>query len=227
MNVFSKVGSNPKLAKGDNGYYLTLGLSLAPSNLSGMNVCLYATKGCSSSCLNFAGRGRASNTQIARIQRTTKFRQSKYEFFLLMCQDIDSFLRKCDKQGVKPVVRLNVFSDLPWECIYPMLFSKYSDIQFYDYTKDPYRCIEGYKLPSNYHLTFSRSEKNEVWCDKVSTNIAVVFRTNIFPIKYMGRKVVNGDVNDLRFLDPKGVIVGLKAKGRAKHDKTGFVVDTM
>jgi hypothetical protein len=35
--------------------------------------------------------------------------------------------------------------------------------------------------------------------------------------------VINGDETDLRFLDAKGVIVGLRAKGKARKDTTGFV----
>jgi hypothetical protein len=53
---------------------------------------------------------------------------------------------------------------------------------------------------------------------------AAVFRDRL-PAQFMGRKVINGDESDLRFLDDKNVIIGLKAKGRARHDKTGFVFD--
>ena len=54
-------------------------------------------------------------------------------------------------------------------------------------------------------------------------NVAVVFRKEL-PATYLGRKVINGDETDLRFLDEKNVIVGLKAKGKAKKDTSGFVV---
>ena len=40
---------------------------------------------------------------------------------------------------------------------------------------------------------------------------------------WKGFEVVNGDETDLRFLDKKGVVVGLIEKGRAKKDETGFV----
>jgi hypothetical protein len=43
-------------------------------------------------------------------------------------------------------------------------------------------------------------------------------------LTYLGRPVINGDADDLRFLDPVGVFVGLKAKGLAKKDTTGFVI---
>jgi hypothetical protein len=44
------------------------------------------------------------------------------------------------------------------------------------------------------------------------------------PSSYKGFEVVNGDESDLRFLDKKGVIVGLKAKGKGRQDKSGFVI---
>ena len=83
------------------------------------------------------------------------------------------------------------------------------------------------KLPSNYSLTFSRSETNETQCLEVlkrGGNVAVVFRSKALPTHWNGFKVINGDENDLRFLDPKGVVVGLTAKGKAKTDTSGFVV---
>jgi len=43
------------------------------------------------------------------------------------------------------------------------------------------------------------------------------------PNTYAGAPVVDGDASDLRFLDPDGVVVGLKAKGDAKKDTSGFV----
>ena len=56
-------------------------------------------------------------------------------------------------------------------------------------------------------------------------NVAVVFR-GALPNTYKGKKVINGDINDLRFLDPKGIVVGLIQKGRAKKDSSGFVVES-
>ena len=56
-------------------------------------------------------------------------------------------------------------------------------------------------------------------------NMAVVFRDKNIPKKWQGFDVIDGDKDDLRFLDPRGVVVGLYAKGKAKHDTSGFVVD--
>jgi hypothetical protein len=105
----------------------------------------------------------------------------------------------------------------------------FPEVQFYDYTKSLSRMREftGGTLPSNYHLTFSRSESNEVEVDEVLAsggNVAVVFRGKQ-PETWKGFKVIDGDKSDLRFTDEKNVIVGLTQKGKAKKDESGFVVE--
>jgi hypothetical protein len=98
------------------------------------------------------------------------------------------------------------------------------NILFYDYTKNPNH-IKKY-INSNYKLTFSRSECNEATAIDVLNdggNVAVVF-SNELPTEWNGYRVINGDETDLRYFDPINVVVGLKAKGDAKKDKSGFVV---
>jgi hypothetical protein len=56
-------------------------------------------------------------------------------------------------------------------------------------------------------------------------NVTVVF--DKIPTEYMGKPVFDADDTDLRFLDPKGAVLGLKAKGRARKDTTGFVKRTI
>ena len=129
------------------------------------------------------------------------------------------------KIGMKIAVRLNVLSDLPWYNIIEM--SDYPNIQFYDYTPNLERMIQFLqkKLPKNYHLTFSRKENNQNKVELISSmggNVAVVF--DKLPKTYLGKKVIDGDESDLRFLDEKNVIVGLKAKGKGKKDDSGFVI---
>jgi hypothetical protein len=108
------------------------------------------------------------------------------------------------------------------------IINKFPTVQFYDYTKNIKWAYK--KLPPNYHLTFSYSGKigYKNLIDKViqetSHNVAVVFKDKL-PTEFMGRRVIDGDVNDFRFDDDERVIVGLKAKGRAKKDDTGFVVN--
>jgi hypothetical protein len=142
-------------------------------------------------------------------------------------KDLTIFSRRQQKKGIKPCVRLNGTSDIQFEKT--GIMEQFPEIQFYDYTKIVKRAYA--KLPDNYHLTLSYSEADPEYAEQVLTavretgiNAAVVFRGKL-PKTFMGLPVVDGDKDDLRFLDPKGVIVGLKAKGSARQDKTGFVID--
>jgi hypothetical protein len=135
---------------------------------------------------------------------------------------------RAERLGVQLVCRLNVVSDVPFERELPSLFASYPDVQFMDYTKDVRRLLNR-ERPTNYHLTFSRSECNESDCLRVleaGHNVTVVFRKSPFPPTCWGYPVIDGDASDLRFLDPSPCIVGLKAKGKgAREDRTGFVLD--
>ena len=128
--------------------------------------------------------------------------------------------------GFKLAIRLNGTSDLPFERYKikdnKSLMELHKDVIFYDYTKIKNRLNS--LLPSNYKLTFSRSESNDHELKDIKQNIAVVFK-NSLPKKYLNRKVINGDDHDLRFLDPKNAIVGLLAKGKAKKDNSGFTIE--
>lgn len=232
---------NPKTLKGMKEGYNTYILHLAPYTLSGKNTCPKATAGCAAACLNTAGRGgmfkRGENTntiQQARIRKTNLFYNDREQFFNLLVKDIDLAIKQSAKLGLTPVFRLNGTSDLSWEkysftnngIAYVNIFAKYPNVQFYDYTK-----VLGRKINhiANYHLTFSAADGNDLdvlLARKQGYNIAVVFgikKTLPMPEMYMGLPVFNGDESDLRFLDPKQVVVGLYAKGKAKKDTTGFV----
>jgi hypothetical protein len=151
-----------------------------------------------------------------------------HESFLATLKDnVSSVIRKAKAKRMTPVIRLNGTSDIGWERY--TVIQAFKTTRFYDYTKSFQRMVsflDG-KLPSNYSLTFSRSETNEAQCLDVLArggNVAVVFRSKVLPTHWNGFTVINGDENDLRFLDPKGVVVGLTAKGKAKTDTSGFVV---
>lgn len=205
-------------------------LYLSPHNLSGHNVCAEASvKSCAKVCLNGSGRGRTQIVQQARIRKTQLLFSNRELFKELLYKDLNTLIRTAERKGKLPAVRLNGTSDLDWIKIFPTIFSDFSQIQFYDYCKirRRYRDFLKNKLPKNYHLTFSRHELNEeASLDflKLGGNVAVIFRNKELPSQWRGYAVHNGDTTDLRFLDSKGVI-GLYAKGPAKHDQTGFVVD--
>ena len=133
-----------------------------------------------------------------------------------------------EKNGkINPIhqARLNGTSDLRWENDWQNfnIIKYFSDIQFYDYTK----LWNRRNLPANYHLTFSRAESNQEQTLSAivnGLNISAVFRSEL-PKQYLGLNVINGDKHDLRFLDPLRSCVGLIAKGKAKHDTSGFVIN--
>jgi hypothetical protein len=234
---------NPKTLKGMKQGYNTYILHLAPATLSGHNTCPKATIGCIDACLNTAGRGgmfkRGENTntiQQARIRKTQLFFNDRNLFMVQLVKDIELAIKQSEKKGLIPVFRLNGTSDLSWEkysvvrngVVYTNIFNAFENIQFYDYTKVLGRKVQNIK---NYHLTFSMADGNYMDCKRAveeGLNIAVVFgikKGTAMPEKFFNHNltVFNGDESDLRFLDPKGCVVGLYAKGKAKKDTSGFV----
>lgn len=217
--------SSYKTIKGEARGYLTGILYLAPNNLSGQNVCPMATPGCIATCLNTSWRGAYNNVQAARIRKTREYFANPEGFKADLIEDIQSLCRKATREKMIPCVRINGTSDLPGMA--RQLADEFPNVQFYDYTKIP---KPWNRVSKNYHLTFSLSELNlphALDSLKHGINVAAVFETDKFPDSYLGHPVVNGDINDLRFLDPRPVVVALKAKGRAKRDNTGFVIRGM
>jgi len=234
MKTLLSIDTNAKTVKGQAKGFLTGILYLAPVKESGaINVCPHASQGCAAACLFTAGRGAFDNVRSARIAKTLAFVQDRPAFMETLAADVAKLAKKASKAGMIPCVRLNGTSDLPWENIAcgdsRNIMEKFPSIQFYDYTKNPNRIaayLEG-KLPRNYQLTFSRSEDNGQIALSIlgsGGNVAIVFSSAKLPESYQGKPVVDGDDSDLRFLDPRGCVVGLKAKGKARRDLSGFVV---
>lgn len=226
-NVDAKtVKSNKSLSE-----YITAIMYLSPADsVPGINLCITAkAAGCIHGCLHNAGRAQIFPAiHKARIRKTELFRDDQAEFMRQIEKDVRAFIRKAERMGKLPAIRLNGTSDVQWEKILcdngKSLMENFPSVQWYDYTKIPSR-----KTPANYHLTVSYSEAHKAYADKVRKtehNIAVVFRDKNLPVEFLGRRVINGDKTDLRFLDQTGVVVGLYAKGRAKKDYSGFVIDS-
>jgi hypothetical protein len=193
-------------------------------------------------------RGTAWSTlndpQRARIARTRLFFLNRFLFNRLLILELTAHVLRAREHGMVPCIRLNGTSDLPWEKLRMTdgrtILEHFPDVQFYDYTKHPERAIRNAMglHPANYHLTFSRSETNEADCLRVLAaggNVAAVLK--FCPCKrackhdvpdgltLWGRPIVSGDHDDLRFLDPRGVVIGLRAKGLGRSDASGFVID--
>lgn len=243
---FFSLDSHKAIKAREYGYLNAINY-MAPAEMAGVgNMCPHASAGCMALCLGwYSGQAgmvrkeratRAMNgVRRSRRDKVRLFMSNRAEFMNEMVQGIARAWRKAERLALKLCVRLNGATDIAWEGIRDSfgwnVFRKWPAIQFVDYTKNPRRMLAwcAGKLPSNYHLTFSRSETNEADCKRVleaGGNVAVVF-AGAFPETYLGVSVIDGDKHDLRHLDPRGVVVGLSPKGsRARKDRSGFVVRT-
>lgn len=211
------INNNAKTVKGNSKGYRTAILYMQPT----LKTCPFSTLGCRQGCLVTAGRGAFKGVQKARAEKTKMYFEEREKFYKQLRKELISHLTYCLRSGKECCVRLNGTSDINWD----LTKLPANGIIYYDYTKNFWKVIKNKQ--KNYHLTFSRHENTKwwhLWLLKIlGKNSAVVFRKGL-PKRYKGIRVVNGDETDLRFLDAKGVIVGLKAKGKAKKDTTGFVV---
>jgi hypothetical protein len=232
--------TNAKTVKGEQLGFLTGILYLAPSDISGFNVCPMAKIAqCENACLYTSGRGAFTSIQNARIKKTQYYFEDRQNFMLNLVLDIEKGIKQAKKAGLTLLIRLNGTSDIKWENVYfdyefmngkirsITIFDLFPEIQFYDYTKIANRV----DLPKNYDLTFSYSGvvTFQKYVSKAINNkmrIATVFRrVEDIPTSFLGLPVVGGDNSDIRHLDDQNTIVALYAKGKAKKDYSGFVVD--
>ena len=232
--------NNAKTIKGEKLGYMTYILYMSPykANSKGKNVCSHASKGCADSCLVGSGfGGMYENVNKGRVAKTEYFLSSRVEFLNQIKVEIEKALKKHKDKAIV-TIRLNGTSDIPYENFKIFegknIFEVFPSVQFYDYTKNYTRFDK--VLPANYHLTFSRSETNHKKAIEMlnkGVNVAMVF--DKLPSTFEGFEVISGDEDDLRFLDKKNVIVGLRYKymtgkgGEIKNKKafeSGFVINT-
>lgn len=234
VNSLLSVDKDPKTAKSNRAGkgYLTAIQYLAPAKLSGNEVCSSRSAGCTIACLHTAGNKAYLPAKTrARVARTKLYFKDRELYADLLNVEIQTFVDKCNKLSMRPAIRLNGTSDILWEKVLPEIFDRWSNVQFYDYTKHVKRCAKVYngkpvRIPPNYHLTFSRSEENAVATEFVlqagCNRVAVVF--DRLPTTWKGYRVGNCDKDDLRFLDRGFRVCGLIAKGDARKDTSGFVI---
>lgn len=245
-----------KVEKGEVMGWHTAILHLAPHNVSGYNVCPFATAECSAVCLEISGHGgifgkadtvylqvrdgrkvKTNSVRRARIARTWAYMERPEVFFRDLVREIRAHIRRAARLGMRPAIRLNGTSDIKWEDVpvtsdgvtYPHIFAMFPEVQFYDYTKIPGRT----KLPPNYRLTFSFSGHNladALAYLSAGGNVAVMFDARTatrgraadrLPDAWHAFRVIDADVTDLRFLDPRGTVAGLRPKGKAKRLPVG------
>jgi len=215
MFLLANSTGNTKMRKAEKENYLSYSLNLLPhkSNIGGKNINLCPFAGsCSKVCVGENGHFSMRNGSAYHKQymNTLLFTHERELFFNRLIQDLKQVQKVQAKKNKKVAVRLNAYSDLNFEklskrYLKTSIFDMFKDIQFYDYTKDVKKFVD--TNIDNYHLTFSHDERGKFF----GSNTAVVFEK--LPTTYMGMKVFDGDVTDLRFLDPKNHIIGLKFKG--------------
>lgn len=194
--------------------------------------CLNATPGCLAACLGHSsGRMQMPTHAVARDRRTACYLQQPQFFQQMLSVELALLEHEARRQQLLPAARLNGSSDLAWEDLHPEIFQRFPNIRFFDYTKIPARMdrfLQRSNWPANYHLTFSAQATNHRQSRRFlerGGTVAAVFWPHV-PQTLWGHPVINGDSHDARFLDETGVIVGLKAKGSAKSDQSGFVIRT-
>lgn len=235
MKSLLAVGTDSKTVKGEKQGVLTGILYMSPAIQSdGIDLCPFSTAECRSSCLNTAGRGAFSNVQAARMAKRELFLKDRASFLSILEADIARLERKAARLGMVPAVRLNGTTDIRWDKIAAPIMAEFPRVRFYDYTKRPTPAM-GAALPNNYDVTYSHHGD---WFATTAalaqgTRVAMVFNTKKgAPLPRALRlaglsgtiPVIDGDESDARFMDARGVIVGLRAKGKAKGARGAFVV---
>lgn len=237
-SLVSKGTSNAKTVKNTEETWI---MYISPYDLNsyGKTVCSDSTTGCTQSCLG-PHSGRALLFQMitqARIRKTDLYFSDRQAFCNMLLKDMIRLSKRAVEKQIKIQVRLNGTSDLDFIAILKNRtgfdIRTLPGLSFYDYTKQigKFKKYQG----TDYKLTFSRSEKNTAECIEAIKYgpVAVVFDTkknqdlpttfsfdgiNYFP-------VIDGDkADDLMVNLGSGFILGLRAKGKAKEDQTGFVV---
>jgi len=184
---------------------------------------------------------RFTSVQLAQINRTRLFHQDRKSYFVVLVDEILRAKRKAERDGLKLSIRLNGTSDILWEYMkfeiegvtFYDIFQAFPDVMFYDYTKVPYRYRKDAVDLPNYRLTYSYtgepvSIKRANEYISAGCSVSIVYTGDPSPkLKQLFPDCwywVNGDAHDMRFLDPAGSLVLLKAKGDAVRDRSGFVV---
>jgi hypothetical protein len=192
-----------------------------------VNLCPMASKGCQAACLGpNSGKGVLSSVRHARNVRTGFVLQHPYFAGVL----IGSEIRAAQRKHGAVSLRLNTVSDIRWEFVAPgaMEYLIANDVRMYDYTA--WRPESRDPMPG-YHLTYSAKEPAHTPDDYLTGvlagggNVAMPFavgKGKDLPETWQGFKVIDGDESDDRTLDPSGVVVGLRQKGRVQ-DSTGFI----
>lgn len=193
------------------------------------NMCPMASRGCAAACLSRSGQSGMPAQQRAQAVRTAFIVSNPAAAGLLIGDEI----RRAIKRHGKINLRLNTTSDIRWEKVAPGMVQALADagVQMYDYTA---WAPADRKVSQAYSLTYSAKEPSHTSDEYLSDilrnggTVAMPFTTGrgqALPETWNGFRVIDGDESDERRNDPRGVVVGLRAKGHEwKRDNTaGFI----
>lgn len=222
---------NPKIEKDAAARgYLNAALFLAPATMAGANLCPWSSPECVAGCLNTAGRGGIAldasgwnALQAARIRRTARMILDPDTFAADLTREIRAHARRAARHGLRPALRLNGTSDVAFHRTMPDVVAAAIDAgcTLYDYTKRPKPDAAEHGIDVTYSYPGGAGEAARRYLE-AGHRVAVVFSTrkgHALPDEWAAPwgdtvPVIDGDAHDLRFMDPGGVIVGLRAKGR-------------
>lgn len=234
-NLLSKGNSNAKTEKNELKTFI-LYMAPADTNSFKINLCAKRSKGCTESCLVSSGRMAFTTNYLARIRKADFYVNpvTRKAFCLQLWKELNNINKAALKGSYKVAIRLNGTTDLDFFGILKNQIGKdlfsLTNLVFYDYTKLIGKVLKYQEQikSGQYYLTFSRSEEN--WSDcltalNMGVNVAVVFgKDSLKPDTFEGFPVVDGDKTDIEMLKFSGKILALRAKGKAKKDRTGFVI---
>lgn len=243
----SYLGNVAQSAKLRHSYYhqvSTYGIYLAPSTLSGFNVCPNSDY-CKENCLNESGHNKVellakrakaqetgedfsdSDINLARILKTRLFFANREVFMRLAVHEINNAMKRAKTIGHFFSVRLNCTSDIsPTAFVLDgkNILQIFPNVSFYDYTKVPKRLELLSKYP-NYDLTWSidgSEENREIGLEFLERGgrVAVVYGTEKMPKSWYGYATEDGDRSDYRPQDINQVCM-LKFKVTASNYENG------
>lgn len=204
------------------------------------NWCIGSSWACRRACLIGTGNNYQPMSFKTKFAKATALKADPVAFCAMLALNVSQFHGAQRKAGKQAFVRLNMLSDIPWEIVFPDLFTMHPKVQFYDYTKVD---VAKRNIPRNYDLTYSFNGTNEAGCKaalRAGHRIATVFVSadaSLSPYKKPQRvsfeeavdhfggvlnnpfganmdvALVNGNENDFRPIDPAPSVVFLSYKG--------------
>lgn len=223
--LLTKGIASPKLAKDQT--YLTYILYLASAAYR-PELCPNAGD-CIQYCLiTKAGRGAIggpdNTVQRARKRKSDWLLSDRASFVGQLRKEIRNAIRLARKIGMPLAIRLNGGSDLDWSDVYEHFEDE--AIIFWEYTKRPELALKLNRM-KNVHVTYSQNERTTPRILgamlTAQINVAMVFhirRGKALPTHVGTVPVLDGDLTDLRFLDVRGSVVGLRLKSLRKVQST-------